>query len=100
MHIFKGKDLVHSHIQKLLLSSGNLLFVFALLRQIIHWIKTHKIYSGASTIFSAGITAHVGTDHGAGTSGTRANVPVPVSHLEESQKYGTDTEPLLVSPHP
>ena len=58
------------------------------------------MYSGAGTIFSAGITACAGTDHDAGTSGTRANVPMPVPQVEGSQKYGTDTEPLVVSPHP
>ena len=99
-HIFKGKDLVHSNIKKGFLSSVILIFVLALLRQSIDWVQTNTIYSGAGTIFSAVITACAGTDHDAGTSGTTANVPVPVSHVKESKKYGTDTEPLLVSPHP
>ena len=60
----------------------------------------HTIHSGAGTIFSSGIIACAGTNHDAGTSGTSANVPMPVPQVKGSQNYGTDTEPLVVSPHP
>ena len=63
-------------------------------------MDTHRIYSGAGTNFSARITACAGTYHDASTSGTSANDPMPVPQVERSQKYGTDTEPLVVSPHP
>ena len=63
-------------------------------------MDTHTIYSDAGTIFSAGITACAGTYRDAGTSGTSANVPMPVPQVQGYQKYGTDTEPLVVSPHP